>query len=122
ATRIAGEVGINGKMSELAAATGLAMLDRYPATLAARRATAGALREAIHPRALGYQRGSEGSTWQILQGLAPTAGHRAGALAAGARLGVQVRSYFDPPLHRHPAFAGMPRQGALRVTDAIASR
>ncbi|WP_217915151.1 DegT/DnrJ/EryC1/StrS family aminotransferase [Miltoncostaea marina] len=121
-TRVAAEVGINGKMSELAAATALAMLDRYPAALAERRATAAALRGAIHPRALVFQRGAEGSTWQILQGLAPTPAHREAALRAAARLGVQARSYFDPPLHRHPAFAGAPRADGLRVTEAIASR
>lgn len=121
-TRVAHEVGINGKMSELAAAAGLAMLDRYPETLAGRRETASRLQGAIHPRALTYQRGSEGSTWQILQGLSPGAGHRAAALRVAGRLGVQARSYFDPPLHRQPAFADLPRADALRATESIAAR
>ena len=121
-TRVAQEVGLNAKMSELAAATGLAMLDRYPETLARRRTTAAALVEALHPRALTYQGGSRGSTWQILQGLAPTTAHRDAALRAARARGVQARSYFDPPLHRHPAFADCPRAGVLGVTEAISSR
>lgn len=121
-TRIAQEVGINAKMSELAAATGLAMLDRYPGALARRRATAATLVEVLDPRALTRQRGAEGSTWQILQGLTPTPAHRESALRAARRRSVQARSYFDPPLHRHPAFAACPRSGDLRVTDAIAAR
>ena len=121
-TRVAQSVGINAKMSELAAATGLAMLDRYPETLARRRAGAAAVIEALDPRALTRQRGSEGSTWQILQGLAPSTGHRDAALLVAARRGVQARSYFDPPLHRHPAFADCPRAGRLSVTDSISGR
>ena len=121
-TRVAHEVGLNAKMSEFAAATGLAMLDRYPETLARRRATAAALVGSLDPSALTYQGGSGGSTWQILQGLAPSTAHRDAVLRAARGRGVQARSYFDPPLHRHPAFADCPRAGLLSVTDAISSR
>lgn len=57
-----------------------------------------------------------------MQGLVPDGERREAAMRAAARAGVQARGYFDPPLHRHPAFAGMPCDGPLRVTDAIAAR
>jgi dTDP-4-amino-4,6-dideoxygalactose transaminase len=121
-TRVAHGVGLNAKMPELAAATGLAMLDRYPGALAERRATAAILREALDGLPLAFQRGAEGSTFQILQVVLPDAARRDAALRAAGELGVQARHYFDPPLHRHPAFAAAPREGDLRVTDAIAAR
>ncbi len=114
--------GLNAKMAELQAATALAMLDRYDATLERRRATARALQQRLAHHPLTYQAESDGSTWQGFQVLVPDLDTRERALALSRSVAVEARSYFDPPLHRHPAFAAAPRHGSLAVTERIAQR
>jgi dTDP-4-amino-4,6-dideoxygalactose transaminase len=121
-TRSSEVAGLNAKMSELIAAAGLAMLDRFDVALARRRATAAEIqaRFACHP--LTYQAGSAGSTWQVFQLLVPDARARRRALALAEELAVEARTCFDPPLHHHPAFADAPVAGSLDVTEALAAR
>jgi dTDP-4-amino-4,6-dideoxygalactose transaminase len=70
-----------------------------------------------------FQRGVEGSTFQVCQVLADSAALREQMLARADELGVQARAYFDPPVHRQPAFERWaPLAGALPVTDDIAAR
>jgi dTDP-4-amino-4,6-dideoxygalactose transaminase len=119
------EAGINAKLSELHCAIALAMLDRYDETLALRRATAGCVRAAIERRdaPVAFQRGVEGSTFQVCQVAAADAGLRERMLTRAEALGVQARAYFDPPVHRQPAFARWaPLAGPLAVTDDVAAR
>ncbi len=121
-TRTSTVVGLNAKMSELHAATALAMLDRFPASLSRRRATAADLQTRFAHHPLTYQRGSERSTWQVLPVLVPGADDRTRVLDAAERLRIEVRTGFDPPLHRHPAFADAPVAGELTVTEQLAAR
>jgi dTDP-4-amino-4,6-dideoxygalactose transaminase len=114
--------GLNAKMSELQAATGLAMLDRFDDALARRRATAETLQREFAGHPLTYQAGSRGSTWQVFQVLVPDAASRRRAAALADQLGIEVRTCFDPPLHRHAAFAGAPVAASLEVTERIAGR
>jgi dTDP-4-amino-4,6-dideoxygalactose transaminase len=120
-TRTSADVGFNAKMSELHAATGLAMLDRLDDAIAARRASAARVRGLLEGTGVLFQGGAEGSTWQVLTLLMPTPGARASALDLAPEHGLEVRTMHDPPLHRHPAFAGRER-GPLEVTDVLAER
>jgi len=120
-TRTSVDIGFNGKMSELHAATGLAMLDRLPDALVARRAGAQRFRSLLAGTGVMFQAGAEGSTWQVLTLLMPTPEARARALELAPQHGIEVRTMHDPPLHRHPAFAGRER-GPLAVTDLLAER
>jgi dTDP-4-amino-4,6-dideoxygalactose transaminase len=115
-------LGLNAKCSELHAATGLAMLDRYDRVLARRRASAARVRDAIGLGVVTYQAGGHDSTWQTLQVLAPDASGRARILTRARDVGVQVRTYFDPPLHRQPAYARWFDGEELPVTDELAAR
>jgi dTDP-4-amino-4,6-dideoxygalactose transaminase len=114
--------GLNAKLPELLAAAGLAMLDRYDDVLARRRATARGLQSAVAHLPLTYQEGSEGSTWQVFQTLVPDGAARARLVATAAELEIEVRTCFDPPLHRHVAFAGAPVAAPLEVTERLAAR
>lgn len=114
--------GINAKMSELHAAGALAMLDRFEPALARRRAAVEHLRGLVHGMPVRFQAGAAGSTWQVFQVLMPDGRRRDAALRAAERLRVQARSCFDPPLHRHPAFAEHPVAGDLRGTAHLAAR
>ena len=121
-TRISTDIGMNAKMSELHAATALAMLDRIEDVVAARQRNAARLREAIGPAAnLQYQAGADRSTWQIFHFLCPTPEMRDRCVDLAPSHGIQVRTMHDPALHTHPAFAGAPR-GPLPVTEAAAAR
>lgn len=122
ATRLSTEPGFNGKLSELHAATGLAVLDDFDAILDGRRALAQRIALAAEPSGLRYQRGSAGSTWQYFQALAPDPATRERILDAAARGRVDARTMHDPPLHRHPAFADADRGASMVATDALAAR
>ena len=122
-TRTSATVGLNAKMSELHAATGLAMLDRFTDVLDRRRATARELQALFSSKPLTYQAGSESSTWQVFQLFdAHCRTSRQRALPLASARNIEVRTCFDPPLHRHPAFAGAAIAGDLAVTDHIAAR
>jgi len=114
--------GLNAKMSELQAAAGLAMHDRFDAALACRRQTAADLKARFAHYPLTYQSGCGGSTWQVFQMLVPDAAARRRAVACAQRHRIEVRPTYDPSLHRHPAFASARRSGELTVTEALAVR
>lgn len=109
--------GLNAKMSELHAATALAVLDRFDPILAARRDTAAALRTAA-PEELQWQEEAELSTWQFLPVALPDAARRE-RLADGWRGKVETRVYYDPLHHLVPGYA---RAGGLERTDDLYRR
>jgi dTDP-4-amino-4,6-dideoxygalactose transaminase len=116
--------GSNAKLSELAAAVGLAQLERWPACRARRlalwrdyRARLGAvpgvtlqqLPEEAAPANVVIRSARDGE--QLLAGL--------------AQQGIEARRWYCPPLHLHPAFAACLRVGpdgslALPMCDALA--
>lgn len=114
--------GLNGKMSELAAATALAALDRYPDVLAGRRARAAALRGELTSLGYASQRGAEGSTVQFVPALAASQRVRDRVLREAAADSVEVRTYYDTPCHRHAPYADAPRHGDLPVTEDLSRR
>jgi dTDP-4-amino-4,6-dideoxygalactose transaminase len=121
-TRVSATPGFNAKMSEIHAATALAMLDRFPAVLSARRALAERLARMLGTTGARCQRGAHRSPWQFFQVLLPAGADRGVALAEADRLGVAVRTLHDPPLHRQPAFAECAAAGSLATTEALAAR
>jgi dTDP-4-amino-4,6-dideoxygalactose transaminase len=120
-TRVSTAAGTNAKLSELAAASGLAMLDAFDEQLGRRRERVARLRAALDGAPLGWQGGAEASTWQVVPAVARDAAARDAIRAAAAAAGVEVRAPFDPPLHGHPAFAAAPRV-ALPVSEELARR
>jgi dTDP-4-amino-4,6-dideoxygalactose transaminase len=115
-------VGINAKMSELHAATGLAALNRYPEVLHRRRGAAEELRAAGEALGMTSQRGCLGSTWQFVPLMTHSAAVREAVLTAAVDIGVQIRAYFSPPLHRQKAWSGRTIARPLDVTDDLATR
>jgi dTDP-4-amino-4,6-dideoxygalactose transaminase len=113
--------GLNGKLSELHAATGLAVLDVFEAQLEARRTRAASLRDRLGSLSLTFQAGCEGSSWQFVPALAPESQTRDRVLDQCALAGVEVRRYYEP-LHAFDAFAAVPAPAGLNVTESIAAR
>jgi dTDP-4-amino-4,6-dideoxygalactose transaminase len=116
-------VGTNAKLSEYAAAVGLAQLERWPRL----RALRGALWDRYWPllRAVDgvvLQRGFAASPPAVLALATPMDG--AACVAALAAAGIEARRWYCPPLHRHPAFTHLEHAGAgaapgLPVAEAL---
>jgi dTDP-4-amino-4,6-dideoxygalactose transaminase len=115
--------GVNGKLSEFAAAIGLGQEDVFDDHLHVRRAAADRYRAFFAtywppwtpPQNPGHP------PWQAYPLLAPSPEALAAVLQAAAELGVQLRRYYHPALHQTPFgsnYARMP----LPVSDALASR
>lgn len=124
-------VGLNGRMSEMHAATALASLEAYEANQARRFEIVEQYRRAlaevpgVHVQAVAA---TDRSTWKdfTIAVDAATYGVDRDTLqrALGAD-GVDTRTYFDPPVHRQTAYVSTEPDGAgrtLPVTDATAAR
>ncbi|MBF0373857.1 MAG: DegT/DnrJ/EryC1/StrS family aminotransferase [Alphaproteobacteria bacterium] len=115
--RVIDHVGMNAKLSEYAAAVGLAALDEWPA----RRAGFAWRRERYVARLDGRDGirvwRPEGLSSSLMVRLpAPTAVETAEALR---RLGIETRRWWHAGCHRQPALEGFPRR-PLPVTEALA--
>lgn len=119
------EVGTNAKLSEYAAAVGLAQLTRWPQRQARRRSLWRGYRAelgAMEGVRLQQGYGVHGLPATLMLWL-PTS---AQTVALGmARMGIQTRRWYGPPLHQHRAFAGFPCMGEdgqtrLPVTEMLA--
>lgn len=121
-TRLSVDAGMNAKLSELGSAAALAMLDELDETLSIRRANVSRVRADLRGTGAAFQQGADRSTWQVLQLTLPDGRTRDAALRAAAAHAVEARTCFDPPLHRHPAFADAPVGGDLRATERLAAR
>jgi len=114
--------GFNAKMDEIRAVIGLSSLEHFPATLARRRAYGQRLLQAFNrfPEAYTTQAIPSGveTNFQNL-GIRCHAARRLGmdrVIGIFAELGVGVRSYFNPPLHKFKGFGTGP---ALPNTDIV---
>jgi dTDP-4-amino-4,6-dideoxygalactose transaminase len=115
-------VGLNAKLSEWHAAAALAVLDGYPGVLERRRAYAARLRRRLEPLGYVFQEGCARSPWQFVPTLAPSPEARDAALSGGGEAGIELRSYFDPPLTEMPAFSRFAVAGGLEATEWLAAR
>lgn len=111
--------GTNGKLDELHAAVGLAVLEDFDAVLATRRRLADRLLAGIGP-GLAPQAGHEYGTHQFVPVLAAEDALRDRILTVAAGR-VELRTYYDP-LHRMPAFEGLQRASDLATTESVSRR
>ncbi len=111
------ERGINGKLSEQAAATALAALDELDDSLAARRTRARRILDALDGEVT-PQEGCAHGAWQFVPVRARDRARRDRVLAAAGG-SVELRTYYEP-LHRMPAFRAVAAEGGLAATEALA--
>ncbi|RKQ92898.1 dTDP-4-amino-4,6-dideoxygalactose transaminase [Solirubrobacter pauli] len=114
-------VGINAKLSELGAAAGLAAMDGLEHLVAERRARGLALQEALRGADVRFQHGCEHSAWSATHVVVGSPRKRDAALTRARSLGVETRTLWDPPLHRHAAWSHA-EHGGLAVTEHLAAR
>ncbi len=113
-------MGLNAKMSELHAATALAVLDRIDEILATRRRSVERLRARARA-SLSWQEGSEHSTWQFVPVAFPDGETRREAVEQ-CRGQIEVRTYYEP-LHTLAPLRDLSTvDGALDRTDDLHSR
>jgi dTDP-4-amino-4,6-dideoxygalactose transaminase len=117
-----GAVGLNAKLDEWHAAAGLAALDTVDDVLAARRQHAETMRVRLEPLGFAFQAGGDRGTCQFVPVVAPDEATRSAAVRLAREDNVELRTYFDPPLHTMPAFADAARCGTLAVTESLARR
>ena len=104
--------GTNAKLSEYAAAVGLAQLDRWQGLRARRMRVLNAYRTELTGVAVGFPPAlAECAPAVLVLRLPRSAATIARALDAR---GVETRRVYVPPLHRHPAFRRLARAGAPR--------
>lgn len=113
--------GTNAKMSEYAAAVGLAGMDRWPEHRAVYRALAESYRDRLEARSDVRLSPSFGNGWTGSTCNVRVDWCEAGALieALGEK-GIEARKWWGDGCHRHPAYAHLPR-ASLPVTEALAS-
>jgi dTDP-4-amino-4,6-dideoxygalactose transaminase len=98
-------MGLNAKMSEVHAATALAVLDELDVILEQRRRAADQVRAQAGSN-VAWQVGCERSTWQFVPVAFLDPDRRAQAVAS-CDAGVEVRTYYEP-LHKMAAFEHWP--------------
>jgi dTDP-4-amino-4,6-dideoxygalactose transaminase len=118
-------VGLNGRMSEMHAATALASLEHFPALQLQRDAIADRyrvlLRELAGVRTQVIDAGDVSTYKDFTIAVdAEAFGDRDTLRRALSAEGVDTRCYFDPPVHRQHAYSGQ-RVASLPVTDSVAS-
>lgn len=119
--------GLNGRMPELAAALGRASLGRLPVVAARRAAVAAAYTAGLaHLPGVGLQAvdGGDQSSWKDYSILIDPDGFGADRNAvrrALAVVGVDTRTYYDPPCHAMPAFHRHRPAAPLPVTERLSA-
>jgi dTDP-4-amino-4,6-dideoxygalactose transaminase len=120
--------GLNARMSELHAAVALASLDGLDERIARRNELVTEFRAATaNVPGLGFQQVDEGdvSTYKDLTLVVDPDefGMDAAGLARALKAeGADSRHYYSPPIHRQKAYAAMPPQAPLPVTERLAER
>jgi len=107
--------GLNAKMSELHAATALAVLDRLDAILEQRRRAAAAIRERAAAGA-SWQAGCEHSTWQFVP-VALASSEQRQRLLAACEERIQTRVYYEPLNELAPEHSTVAGPGVERTED-----
>jgi dTDP-4-amino-4,6-dideoxygalactose transaminase len=116
---VASARGLNAKMSELHAATALAVLDRLDSILEGRREAAAAIRARAGDGA-SWQRGSERSTWQFVPVALDSPDRRQRVIEA-CRDRLEVRVYYQPLSELTPERATVV-DGGLAATEDLHRR
>jgi dTDP-4-amino-4,6-dideoxygalactose transaminase len=119
---VAGDIGLNAKLDEWHCATALAVLDKFPEVIAARRSVSTAAKRALEPYGFTSQHGAELACSQFISILAPTSAVRDGCRELARTRGIEMRAYYEHPLHLTPTLRTFPQVGNLPVTTELAAR
>lgn len=114
-------LGFNAKLDEWHCSTALAVLDGFDEVLARRRAIASTLGSTVADLGWTLQAGNALSAHQFLPCLTSCREQRDALLEEASRRGIEVRAYFDRPLHQLTALKNAPT-APLPVTADLSRR
>jgi dTDP-4-amino-4,6-dideoxygalactose transaminase len=114
--------GTNAKLSEYAAAVGLAQLDRADAVMERRTRVWDGYREALAARCPGMETQGVSSAAPPANLVVRVPGDAAACVEHLARNGIETRRWYCPAVHAQPAFRELARTGELQVTDDLIAR
>jgi dTDP-4-amino-4,6-dideoxygalactose transaminase len=98
-------LGLNAKLPELSAAIGILQLERLAARLVDRRATLAAYVDAFQVLGISVLPNSDRAALGCGSFRVRSADHRVEVMRALDDAGVEARTYYSPPVHRHAWFA-----------------
>jgi dTDP-4-amino-4,6-dideoxygalactose transaminase len=124
-SKICYTLGLNGKMSEIAASIGRRQLEDFDSRLNDRGETFKIYREALSDAGMSFQPNAENSSHFCASICAETHEQKLNIRESLTAHRVQSRDYYNPPLHLHDYFRLNPTQakvGTLKATEQVCSR
>jgi dTDP-4-amino-4,6-dideoxygalactose transaminase len=115
-------LGLNAKLPELGSAIGLRQLEVLDKRLARRQDVLGCYGASLGPLGCRLQAGAMESAPPFVSVTLPSPRQRDTVGRALGAAGIGWRAYYNPPIHRQPAFAGVRSAGALTWTEDLAGR
>ena len=110
-------LGLNGKLQEVNAAIGLRQLETFDAALASRRSVLAEYMSALDDLPITFPDAVQDSSVCFASMVFESGSARDDAFQRLTENGVEVRTYYNPAVHRQPYFENSRRIGALPVTD-----
>lgn len=114
-------LGLNGKLNEFGAAIGLRQLVGFAESVASRQSVVARYMAEL-PATFTFPERLEFSSVCFATMLLPDRSHRDAARERLLRRGVEARTYYSPPIHAQPYFAGVPSVNGYAVTEEIVDR
>lgn len=121
-SRVSVSAGLNAKLPEISAAIGLRQLEALPARLELRQAILRGYIEAMRTFPVEFQPNADKSALPFISVLMNSEDCRIAAVGNLQTGGIESRTYYGPPVHRHPIFQEAARGTALPKTEEISSR
>ena len=115
-------LGLNAKLPELGSAIGLRQLEVLDKRLAQRQDVLGCYARSLAPLGCRLQAGAMESAPPFVSVALPSHGQRDSVGRALSAAGIGWRTYYNPPIHRQPAFAGVRCAGALTRTEDLSGQ
>jgi len=115
-------LGLNGKLPELASAMGIRQLEVFKDRMTKRQEVLRWYIRELESLGCAFQSDVSLGLPAFVSVAMPSQRHREKLGMKLDEVGVGWRAYFNPPIHGHPAFAGLQRAGDLAVTDDLCGR
>jgi dTDP-4-amino-4,6-dideoxygalactose transaminase len=120
--RLCRDGGTNAKLTEMASAIALRVLDGFEDAVRRRRALGRRYADRLVPMGFREQRNGELSAYQFFPAKVPPGVDPARLIAHLAGRGIQTRDYYARGLHQHPHFASRETVAPLPETEQLAGR
>ncbi|HEX5797952.1 MAG TPA: DegT/DnrJ/EryC1/StrS family aminotransferase, partial [Candidatus Saccharimonadales bacterium] len=116
------EIGFNGKLQEINAAIGLWQLEYIDYKIDKRHQILKLYKKELSKRGFAFQENDNKSAVVFVSALAPSSDIAQELHAALEEEGIESNRYYNPPLHKHPAFSNVGVAYGLSTTEDICNR